>query len=84
MHCLLYRKMTIFLNGTIVDTNNLQPGELLHLEFGFYNITSIRGFTKITTVVCANKRMACIFPITSKRASFRIIRFILYGALNNR
>ena len=43
--------------GTTVDTTNLQPGELIHMDFDFYNMTSIRGFTSMLTVVCENNRM---------------------------
>ena len=45
-------RTTIFLRGTTVDTPNLQKGELLHMDFEFYNVTSIQGFNSILTVVC--------------------------------
>ena len=37
---------------TTVDTNNLQPGELINVYFSFYNVTLIRGFNSIITAVC--------------------------------
>ena len=49
MHNLLKRKMTISPRGATVDKTNLQPGEILHLYFKFYNVTSIRDFTTIIT-----------------------------------
>ena len=43
--------------GTSIDTSNYQPGELIHMEFAFYNVISIRGFNCMLTLVCANTRM---------------------------
>ena len=44
-------KITTINKGTTVDTSNLKPGELVHVGFSFYNITSISGFNSIRTVV---------------------------------
>ena len=74
--------MTTFPKGTTVDTGNLQPGELIHMEFDFYNVTSIRGFTSMLTVVCANTRILWVLPTASKLAPVRIIRFILTTLLD--
>ena len=46
--------------GTTFDTTNLQPVEFIHVDFAFYNITSIRGFNSMLTVVCANTRILWI------------------------
>ena len=44
--------MKIFPKVTTVDTNNIHTGELIHMYFAFYNVTSIRGFTlKVETTV---------------------------------
>ena len=68
--------MTIFPIVTAVDKTHLQPGEILHIEFSFYNVTYIRVFTSMITIVCAKVVMIWILPIASKRAPFRIIPFI--------
>ena len=52
--------------GTTVDTSNVQPGELIHMYFEFYNETSIRGFTSMLTVVCAKNIMIWVFTTSSK------------------
>ena len=52
------------------------------MEFAFYNVTSIRGFTFMLTVVCTTTRIRWAFPTASKIASVRIIRFILKIMLN--
>ena len=75
-------KMTTINKGTTVNTINLQPGELMHMEFAFYNVTSIRGFTSMLTVVCAKTKMLWVSPTAPKRAPVRIIRFILKTLMN--
>ena len=69
--------MTTPLKGTTVDTSNLQTGELIPLEFAFYNVTSIRGFTSILNVYCINNRMLWVFPTASQKYPVYIILFIL-------
>ena len=49
--------MTNNLKGTTVDTSDFQPGEIIHMHFAFKNVTSIRGFTSMINVICANTRM---------------------------
>ena len=69
--------MKTFLKVATVYTNNFQPGELIHMDYAFYNMTSIRGFTSMLTVVCANTIVLWLFPNSSKWAPFCIIHFIL-------
>ena len=70
-------KMTTSPKRTTADTNNLQPGELIHIDFAFYNVTSIPGFTSISTVVCTKTIMIWVFPIASWLSPVHIIHFIL-------
>ena len=74
--------MTTFPKVTTVYTHNLQPGELIHTDFSFYAVTSIRGFTSVFTVVCAETRIIWVFPTSSKQSPVRIICFII-KTLNN-
>ena len=69
--------METFSKGTTVDTTNIQPGELIHMEFAFHNVTSIRGFTPMLTLVCANTIIISSFTTASKRSPVGIICFIL-------
>ena len=59
-------KMTTINKGTTVDTSNLQQGEVVHMGFAFYNVTSIYVFTSMITVVYEKTRMIGILPTTSK------------------
>ena len=68
--------------GATVGTTNLQPGELIHMDFSFYSVTFIRGFTCMLTIVCANTRMICVFYTVSKTKPVYIIHFII-TTLNN-
>ena len=61
--------MTTTPNGTTVGTTNIQPGELIHMDFAFYNVIFIRGFTFILTVVFAKTKIICVFPNASKQSS---------------
>ena len=68
--------------GTTVGISNLQPREIIQMEYDFYNVTSIREFTSVITFVCKINRMLWVLPTTSKQSPVRIIRFIL-TTLNN-
>ena len=63
--------------GTTVDIKKLQPGELIHMDFYFYNVTSVYVFTSMLTVAWAKNRKLWIFTTASKQAPIRIIQFIL-------
>ena len=76
--------MTTLSKGTAVDTTNRQPGELINMDFYFYNVTSIHGFTSMITVVYANTRMLWVFLTAPKRAPARITRFILTKLRNEK
>ena len=46
------------------------------MNFDFYNVTHIHGFTSILTVVCANTIMLWIFTTEYKLSPVHIIHFI--------
>ena len=47
------------------------------MDFSFYNLIFIRGFTCMLTVVCADIIMLWVLPNESKKFPIRIIGFIL-------
>ena len=79
---MLHRKITAFPKGTTVDTINIQPGEHIHMDFAFYNVIYINGFTYMLIVVCKKTGMTWVLPHSSKRSSICIIRFILTAFKN--
>ena len=52
------------------------------MDLSFYNVDSVREFTYILTVVCANTIIIWLFSGAYKLSPFRIIHFIL-TTLNN-
>ena len=69
--------MKSFLKVKTVDTDKLQPGEFIHVDFPFYNVTYVFRFTSMITIVCEKNRMLGVFPTASKWDTVHIIRFIL-------
>ena len=69
--------MTNLPKGIKVDTSKIQPVERIHMDFDFYNVTSICGFTSMRTVVCAKTRMIWVFPTAYKIPPVIIICFAL-------
>ena len=69
--------MTTLPEGTTIDTTHFQRGELIHMDFVFYNVTSIRGFNSILTVNCSKTISLWISPDASRQDHIHIIRFIL-------
>ena len=74
--------MTTLPKGKTVDTTNLQPVEIIHMDLEFYNVTSIRGFNSMLNVVCANTIMLWVFPNAPTKSSVHTINLIL-TTLNN-
>ena len=66
-------KMTTINKVTTVDTSKLQPVELVNMDVFFYNVTFIRGFTSMLTIVCEKTIIIWLFSTASKRKSLRII-----------
>ena len=66
MHSMFYRKNNPPPKGATVDTTNLTQEEILHMDPDLYNVTIIRGFTSILTVVFAKITMLWILPTESK------------------
>ena len=69
--------MITSLKATAVDTSNLKPGENIHMDFDFYNVTSIREPTSILTFVFEKSKMIWVLHTASKKSPVHIICFIL-------
>jgi hypothetical protein len=46
-------KLSQFKKGKTVTMEHLKPGEVLHMDFAFWNMVSRRGFTTVLTIVDA-------------------------------
>ena len=69
--------MTHLPRGEPVDTTTLMDGETINLDFTFYNVTSIKGFSTQINVVDSKYCMLFIFPKTNKYTTLCAIKFIL-------
>ena len=69
--------MKNFTKGKIFDTSNLKPGEIIHMNFYFYNVTFIRVFVSLLTLVSTKTRILWVLTTAPKQSPVCIIRFIL-------
>ena len=63
--------------GVTMNTDNLRPGELLHMDFSFLDETFIRQFTYALVVVDAKVRKMWIFCTPDKRPPLATVIFLL-------
>ncbi len=63
--------------GKLVDKTLLDPMKRLHLDFSFYTITSLRGYTTCLTIVCAATSYPFTFPTKSKTSPLRLVKWFI-------
>jgi hypothetical protein len=63
--------------GHTTNTDNLLPGQLLHLDFGFWDTPSHRGFTSMLLIIDAKTRMLWLFCTANKRPPLKILDYSL-------
>jgi hypothetical protein len=61
--------------GPTTSTSHLSPGQLLHIDFGFRDITSHRGFSSMLLIIDAKTCMLWIFCTANKRAPIKILSY---------
>jgi hypothetical protein len=61
--------------GKTTNTDMLRPGELLHIDFGFWDLTSHRGFTTMLLIIDAKTRMLWLFCSSTKRAPLSTLEY---------
>jgi hypothetical protein len=60
----------------ITSVTLTKRGQLLHIDFSFWNIVSIRGFTSLLLVIDGKDRMIWNFPTASKRCPLQILDYL--------
>jgi len=60
-----------------VSLANLRPGQMLQMDFAFFNVQSVRGFTSYMSCDCVLTKYSFRFCTRRKRAPVDIIRWIL-------
>jgi hypothetical protein len=65
-------------NGETASTDNLNlnPGELLHMDFAFWDIPSRRMFTAVLAIIDAETRMLWIFCTSIKKPPIHILLWL--------
>jgi hypothetical protein len=58
------------------STKLLRRGQLLHIDFSFWNLCSIRGFTSLLSAIAGKDRMLWNFPTVSKRIPLSILDYL--------
>lgn len=59
--------------GPTASTSHLLPGQLLHIDFGFWDLPSHRGFSSMLLIIDAKTRMLWLFCTSNKRAPIKIL-----------
>ena len=70
-------KATKLRRGGPVDTTELPVGTRIHIDFTFFNTTSLRGFTSALMFVEATERYCWFFPTRSKRPPIELVLFFI-------
>ena len=70
-------KPTLIPRGKLVDKTILSPFQRLHVDFSFFSVTSIRGFTSGLDVTCASTSYPFSFPTKSKAPPVDILQWVL-------
>ena len=63
--------------GSLEDKTELAPFERIHLDFHFFNVVSIRGFTSALAAVCATTSYPFNFPTKSKSPPIQIVLYLI-------
>ena len=71
------RKAVRVPRGKLVDTTNFSPFQCLHVDFSFFTMKSIRGFTCGLDVACAATSYPFAFPTKSKVPPIDILRWLM-------
>ena len=63
--------------GPPVDKSHLRPFERLHLDFSFFGVTSIRGFTSALDITCGATSYTLGFPGKAKTPPIDTVRWVI-------
>ena len=79
--CLL-TKATNIPRGPTTDVSNFVPVSMLQMDFAFFNVESIRGFTSYSVAICSATSYPFGFPLRGKLPPLDVLKFIV-TALSN-
>ena len=70
-------KATKISRGTTTNVSNFSPGFMLQMDFAFFNVESIHGFTSTFVAVCSATSYPFGFPSRSKRPPLDILKSLI-------
>ena len=65
--------------GKTIDTSDLEPGNMLHMDIMFFDITSCSGFNSSLNIIDAKFRKLWGFLSSAKRTPLRTIKCFLHA-----
>ena len=73
----LLTKATKIPRGPTTDASKFAPGFMIQMDFAFFNVESIRGFTSTFVAICSATSYPFGFPSRSKRPPLDILKFLV-------
>jgi len=73
-----YKATHISKSPKVTDYSNYPPGLFLFMNFSFYNVVIIHGFTAVFDVICASTWYQFSFLTSSKRVPLDTLTWLLY------
>ena len=74
--CLLTKATKITI-GPTTDVLKFSPGFMLQMDFSFFNVEIIRGFTSTFVAICSATSYPFGFPSISKHPLLEILEFLV-------
>ena len=76
-HICAFRKAKKLPRGKPVDKTNMRPFEWLHMDYEFFGVTSVRGFSAGLNITFAATSYTMCFPAPSRSPPVDLVRYIL-------
>ena len=73
----IFTKATIISRGPTTDVSKLASGFMLQMDFAFFNVESIRGFTSTFVAICSATSYPFGLPSRNKRPPLDILKFLV-------
>ena len=70
-------KATKISRGPTTDASKFGPGFMLQMDFAFFNVDCIRGFTSTFVAICSSTSHPFVFPYSSKLPPLDILKFLV-------
>ena len=78
----IFTKATKISRGPTTDVSKFAPGFMLQMDFAFFNVESIRGFTSTLVAICSATSYPFGFSSRSKRPPLDILKFLVTTLIN--